>query len=313
MWSWRCSAGGAVSLPPPRPQPTGSWSREAGGTVAPRLSGAVANGEPGQAGGRGGAGRWAGRDGGGARGLAQSAGTAPRLGLRLLRGARREDPGEARGLPGGRRSMAVEEEGLRVFQSVKIKIGERRAPPPRRRAGQRERGCGAVRGGAGRCGTRRCGAGACGRACPRAAGRTAGVASPRRGCPRTVPSTRAPGAWARLRLRAVRGARPRGRLCVFAAVRARPAADVRCAPGPSSSRGEAGSAPAPSAETRPEGLRATGARRAGRVAVRAWGGREMRVPGRAGGSSALAGAVRRGPRLPAAVGLRRAVGKCFAS
>lgn len=155
MWSWRCSAGGAVSLPPPRPQPTGSWSREAGGTVAPRLSGAVANGEPGQAGGRGGAGRWAGRDGGGARGLAQSAGTAPRLGLRLLRGARREDPGEARGLPGGRRSMAVEEEGLRVFQSVKIKIGERRAPPPRRRAGQRGRGCGAVRGGAGRGGAGR--------------------------------------------------------------------------------------------------------------------------------------------------------------
>lgn len=70
-----------------------------------------------------------------ARGLARSAGTAPPLGLRLLRGARLADPGGP--------SMAVEEEGLRVFQSVKIKIGElpgtggaaessggsRRAPP----------------------------------------------------------------------------------------------------------------------------------------------------------------------------------------
>lgn len=51
-----------------------------------------------------------------ARGPARSAGTAPPLGLRLLRGTRLADPGGP--------SMAVEEEGLRVFQSVKIKIGE---------------------------------------------------------------------------------------------------------------------------------------------------------------------------------------------
>lgn len=63
---------------------------------------------------------WAGQEaeraGARARGLVRTAGTAPPLGLRLLRGTRLADPGGP--------SMAVEEEGLRVFQSVKIKIGE---------------------------------------------------------------------------------------------------------------------------------------------------------------------------------------------